>query len=143
MPGESSHEPTTKNVAGRSRSRKASRTPSVTPGVGPLSKVSVTGVAGVSFAPSAVKADNFDAVFEVKVNTLPSIPVLWNQTAEARWDGVVCNVGKANRGAVKVDPSARFGYLDLNTCTMFSNFRMLDLTTVDPLQLRKELSPSA
>lgn len=90
------------------------------------------GMIGPSFAPSAVKADNFDAVFEVKVNTLPSIPVLWNQTAEARWDGVVCNVGKANRGAVKVDPSARFGYLDLNTCTMFSNFRMLDLTTVDP-----------
>ena len=90
------------------------------------------GMIGPSFAPSAVKTDNFDAVFEVKVNTLPSIPVLWNQTAEARWDGVVCNVGKANRGAVKVDPSARFGHLDLNTCTMFSNFRMLDLTTVDP-----------
>ena len=58
--------------------------------------------------------------------------MLWNQTADARWDGVVCNVGKANRGAVKVEPTARFGYLDLDTCTMFSNFRMLDLTTVDP-----------
>lgn len=90
------------------------------------------GMIGPSFTPAAVKADNFDAVFEVTVNTLPSIPVLWNQTADSRWDGVVCNVGKANRGAVKVDPAARFGYLDLNTCTMFSNFRMLDLTTVDP-----------
>ena len=90
------------------------------------------GMIGPSFAPSAVKADNFDTVFEVKVNTLPSIPVLWNQTADARWDGVVCNVGKANKGAVKVEPTARFGYLDLDTCTMFSNFHMLDLTTVDP-----------
>ncbi|RYG32643.1 MAG: hypothetical protein EON93_10880 [Burkholderiales bacterium] len=90
------------------------------------------GMIGPSFAPSSVKADNFDAVFDVKVNTLPSIPVLWNQTADARWDGVVCNVGKENRGAVKVEPTARFGYLDLNTCTMFSNFHMLDLTTVDP-----------
>jgi|JI9StandDraft_1071089.scaffolds.fasta_scaffold195300_2 hypothetical protein len=90
------------------------------------------GMIGPSFAPSSVKADNFDVVFEIKVNTLPSIPVLWNQTADARWDGVVCNVGKANRGAVKVEPTARFGYLDLDTCTMFSNFRMLDLTTVDP-----------
>ena len=84
------------------------------------------GMIGPSFAPSSVKADNFDVVFEIKVNTLPSIPVLWNQTADARWDGVVCNVGKANRGAVKVEPTARFGYLDLDTCTMFSNFRMLD-----------------
>lgn len=90
------------------------------------------GMIGPSFAPSAVKADNFDAVFEVKVNTLPSIPVLWNQTPDARWDGVICNVGKANKGAVKVEPTARFGYLDLDTCTMFSNFHMLDLTTVDP-----------
>lgn len=89
------------------------------------------GMIGPSFAPSSIKADNFDAVFDVKVNTLPSIPVLWNQTAESRWDGVICNVGKANRGAVKVEPTARFGYLDLNTCTMFSNFHMLDLTTVD------------
>ena len=90
------------------------------------------GMIGPSFAPSSVQAGNFDVIFEVKVNTLPSIPVLWNQTAEARWDGVVCNVGKANQGAVKVDPKARFGYLDLNTCTIFSNFHMLDLTTVDP-----------
>lgn len=90
------------------------------------------GMIGPSFAPSAVKADNFDAVFEVKVNTLPSIPVLWNQTPDARWDGVVCNVGKANKGAVKVEPTARFGYLDLDTCTMFSNFHIMDLTTVDP-----------
>ena len=96
------------------------------------SQAQTLGMIGPSFAPSSVKTDNFDAVFEVKVNTLPSIPVLWNQTAEARWYGVVCNVGKANRGAVKVDPSAHFGYLDINTCTMFSNFRMLDLTTVDP-----------
>ena len=90
------------------------------------------GMIGPSFAPSSVKADNFDVVFEIKVNTLPSIPVLWNQTTESRWDGVVCNVGKANKGAVKVEPTARFGYLDLDTCTIFSNFHMLDLTTVDP-----------
>lgn len=89
------------------------------------------GMIGPGFAPSSVRAENFDAVFEVKVNTLPSIPVLWNQTADARWDAVICNVGKANKGAVKADPSARFGYLDPNVCTMFSNFHMLDLTTVD------------
>lgn len=89
------------------------------------------GMIGPSFAPASVRAENFDTVFEVKVNTLPSIPVLWNQTGDARWDAVICNTGKANRGAVKVDPAARFGYLDPNVCTMFSNFHMLDLTTVD------------
>lgn len=90
------------------------------------------GMIGPSFAPTSVRAENFDAVFEVKVNTMPSIPVLWNQTADARWDAVICNTAKENRGAVKADPAARFGYLAPNGCTMFSNFHMLDLTTVDP-----------
>ena len=34
------------------------------------------GMIGPRFTPAAVKADNFDAVFDVTVNTLPSIPVL-------------------------------------------------------------------
>ena len=29
------------------------------------------GLIGPSFAPSSVKADNFDVVYEIKVNTLP------------------------------------------------------------------------
>jgi hypothetical protein len=89
------------------------------------------GMIGPSFKPTSVRAENFDVVFELEVNALPSIPVLWNQPLEARWDGVICNVGKANQGAVKADPTARYGYLDVNACTMFANFHTLDLTTVE------------
>jgi hypothetical protein len=89
------------------------------------------GMIGPTLSPADVTAARFDVVFEVKVTAMPSLPVLVNQTAEARWDGVICNVSKANRGAVKVEPTARFGYLDPNVCTMFSSFRTLDLTTVE------------
>lgn len=89
------------------------------------------GMIGPTLSPADVTAARFDAVFEVKVSAMPSLPVLVNQTADARWDGVICNVDKANRGAVKVEPTARFGYLDPNVCTMFVSFQMLDLTTVE------------
>ena len=32
---------------------------------------------------------------------------------------------------MKAEPTARWGYLDPNGCTMFANIHMLDLTTVD------------
>ena len=89
------------------------------------------GMIGPSFAPSAVREQNFDAVFEVKVTTMPSTPVLWNQTPDARWDAVVCNASKAGRGAVKAEPTARWGYLDPGVCTMFSSVKDLELATVD------------
>jgi len=89
------------------------------------------GMIGPAFSPSAVREQNFDTVFEVKVTTMPSTPVLMNQPPEARWDAVVCNTGKAGRGAVKVEQTARWGYLDPGMCTMFSSFRDLELATVD------------
>jgi len=92
------------------------------------------GAIGPSFAPASIKPDNFDTVFDVKVTTTPAVVVLRNQTAEARWDAVVCNpqVAKVTaRGAVRVDPTARWGYLDPGPCTMFTNFRNLDLATVE------------
>lgn len=89
------------------------------------------GMIGPTLSPADVTAARFDAVFEVKVTAMPSLPVLVNQTPDARWDGVICNVSKANRGAVKVEPTARFGYLDPNVCTMFANFHSLDLTTIE------------
>ncbi len=89
------------------------------------------GMIGPTLSPNDVSAARFDAVFEVKVTALPSLPILVNQTPDARWDGVICNVSKASRGAVKVEPTARYGYLDPNVCTMFANFRKLDLTTIE------------
>lgn len=88
---------------------------------------------GPSFSAGSVRADNFDVVFDMKVtlNPTPTIPLLWNQVAEARWDVVVCNADKANKGAVKAEPTARWGYLDPGMCTMFANTPKLDLSTVD------------
>ncbi|MEQ1781625.1 MAG: hypothetical protein ABMA14_09710 [Hyphomonadaceae bacterium] len=89
---------------------------------------------GPSFSAAAVRADNFDVVFDMKVtlNPTPTIPLLWNQAADARWDVVVCNADKTNKGAVKAEASARWGYLDPGVCTMFANTPKLDLSTVDP-----------
>ncbi len=88
---------------------------------------------GPSFGAGSVRADNFDVVFDMKVtlNPTPTIPLLWNQAADARWDVVVCNADKANKGAVKAEPSARWGYLDPGVCTMFANTPKLDLSTVE------------
>lgn len=88
---------------------------------------------GPSFDPKAVRTENFDVVYETKVTTrpMPTLAQLWNQTPDARWDAVICNVDKANKGAVKAEPTARWGYLDPNVCTMFANISKLDLTTVD------------
>lgn len=88
---------------------------------------------GPSFDPKSVRAENFDVVYETKVTTMPmpTLVQLWNQVPDARWDAVVCNVDKASKGAVKAEPTARWGYLDPNGCTMFANIKALDLTTVD------------
>ena len=88
---------------------------------------------GPSFEPKAVRPERFDVVYETKVTTMPmpTLAQLWNQTPDARWDAVVCNVDKANKGAVKAEPTARWGYLDPNVCTMFADIAKLDLTTVD------------
>lgn len=89
------------------------------------------GMIGPAFPPSSVREQSFDAVFEVKVTAMPSTPILWNQTPDARWDAVVCNAGKTGRGAVKVEATARWGYLDPGVCTMFSSIADLDLATVE------------
>lgn len=88
---------------------------------------------GPSFASTSVRAENFDVVFDTRVtmNPMPTLPLLWNQVADARWDAVVCNTDKAEQGAVKAEPAARWGYLDPGVCTMFANIQKLDLSTVD------------
>ncbi len=88
---------------------------------------------GPVFEPKAVRAENFDVVFETKVSTMPmpTLPLLLGQTPDARWDAVVCNADKASTGAVKAEPSARWGHLAPGACTMFANTRMLDLSTVE------------
>lgn len=88
---------------------------------------------GPSFPIGAVRAENFDVVFDTKVtlDPMPTLPLLWNQVADARWDAVVCNTEKVSQGAVKAEPSARWGYLNPGMCTMFANIQKLDLATVD------------
>ncbi len=88
---------------------------------------------GPSFAIGAVQENRFDVVFEVKVtlDPMPTLPLLWNQVADARWDIVICNTEKAAQGAVKAEPTARWGYLNPGMCTMFANTQKLDLSTVD------------
>ena len=88
---------------------------------------------GPSFAMGSVRAENFDVVFDTKVtlDPMPTLPLLLNQVAEARWDAVVCNADKSNQGAVKAEPTARWGYLNPGVCTMFANIQKLDLSTVD------------
>ncbi|MDP3492926.1 MAG: hypothetical protein Q8R82_07415 [Hyphomonadaceae bacterium] len=84
---------------------------------------------GPSFKESAVSADRFDAVFNVPVTTFPAVALLLGQTADARFDAVVCNVSGEVPGWVKADPAARWGVLDPGQCTMFANFADLQLTT--------------
>ena len=88
---------------------------------------------GPSFPKASVQEARFDVVFDVKVtlDPMPTLPVLWNQVADARWDVVVCNIDKAAQGAVKAEPTARWGYLNPGMCTMFANTHTLDLATVD------------
>ena len=78
-----------------------------------------------------VRADRFDVIFDAKVSDMPSTPVLWNQSPDARWDAVVCNITNGATGAVKAEENARWGYLDTNVCTMFANIAKLEISTVD------------
>jgi hypothetical protein len=88
------------------------------------------GLIGPSFPSSAMKPDNYDAVFDVKVAAGPGIRLLRNQTAEARYDAAVCNSQGAGRGGAQVDPK-NWSYLDPNACTMFANISQLDLMALD------------
>jgi hypothetical protein len=84
---------------------------------------------GPSFLASSVQAGNFDAAFDVTV-AMPGMPVLRNQTAEARFDAVVCNAqGKAKGGAQA--SGSGLSTLEPGVCTMFSNFGQLELTTME------------
>ncbi len=89
------------------------------------------GMIGPSMPLKDIRAERFDVVFEAPVTDMPSTPVLWNQTPEARWDAVVCNITAGAMGAVKAEETARWGYLDTNVCTMFANVAKLDISTVD------------
>lgn len=89
------------------------------------------GMIGPSLSMKDVRAERFDVVFEAPVSDMPSTPVLLNQTPDARWDVVVCNITAGATGAVKVEEGARWGYLDTNVCTMFANVAKLDISTVD------------
>lgn len=84
---------------------------------------------GPSFTEKAVNAANFDAVFEVKVTVVPSIPLLRNQPPEARFDAVICNSSPSGAGWVKAKAGAAWSVLEPGVCTMFSNFSQLDFTT--------------
>jgi hypothetical protein len=86
---------------------------------------------GPSFAPSAVQRDKFDAVFSVKV-AMAGVPVLRNQTADARYDAVVCNSGKLKGGARAEVTHDWWSMLDPGFCTMFANIRQLELTPMEP-----------
>lgn len=89
------------------------------------------GFIGPKLTVAEVQADRFDVVFSEEVSSLPTTPVLWNQSPEARWDAVVCNVTAGVTGAVKATPTARWGHLETNTCTMFANIAQLDLSAVE------------
>lgn len=84
---------------------------------------------GPSFAEAAVNADKFDAVFNVRVTTVPAVPLLRGQPSGARFDAVVCNVDREAPGWIKADSAERWGVLEPSQCTMFSNFADLNLTT--------------
>ena len=84
---------------------------------------------GPVFSEKSVNAALFDAAFEVKVTVTPSVPLLWSQTGDARFDAIVCNDAKAGAGWVKVNPNAPWGVLQPGDCTMFGNFSQLSLTT--------------
>jgi len=85
---------------------------------------------GPSFPVSAVQAANYDAAFNVKV-AMPGVQLLRNQTAEARYDAIVCNgPGNNARGGAQVGASG-LSVLEPDACTMFSNFSQLELTTME------------
>jgi hypothetical protein len=86
---------------------------------------------GPGFAEKSVRADAFDAVFEVKVTLVPAVPLLLGQTPDARFDAVVCNADNSGEGWVRVDPKARWGVLKAGTCTMFAGFRELNFAPID------------
>lgn len=89
------------------------------------------GMIGPRLVIGDVRAERFDVVFDAKVSDMPSTPVLWNQSPDARWDVVVCNITNGATGAVKAEENARWGFLDANACTMFANIARLDISTVD------------
>jgi hypothetical protein len=90
------------------------------------------GLIGPSFPPSAMKPDNYDAVFDVKVAAGPGVRLLRNQTVEARYDAAVCNSQGASRGGAQVDHRTKnWSYLEPNACTMFANISQLDLMALD------------
>lgn len=84
-----------------------------------------------SFASSAIRKENFDAVFSVKV-AMAGVPVFRNQTADARYDAIVCNAGKTRGGARAELKHAWWSMLDPGVCTMFANVGQLELTPMEP-----------
>lgn len=86
---------------------------------------------GPSFAPSAIQRDKFDAVFAVKV-AMAGVPVFRNQTADARYDAIVCNSGKTRGGARAELSHDWWSMLDPGLCTMFANVGQLELTPMEP-----------
>ncbi|MDP3738956.1 MAG: hypothetical protein Q8R02_16300 [Hyphomonadaceae bacterium] len=86
---------------------------------------------GPTFTEKAVNADEFDAVFNVKVTMAPTTELLLGQTPDARFDAVVCNIDATGEGWVKVNPTARTGVLKAGECTMFANFGRMSLTPID------------
>jgi hypothetical protein len=89
------------------------------------------GVIGPKLKPGDVRAERFDVVFTETVSSLPTTPVFWNQSPDARWDVVVCNTTAGVTGAVKAEPTARWGHLEADICTMFANVAKLDLSAVE------------
>ena len=89
---------------------------------------------GPNLKAQEVHAENFDAVFNVRVTMNPATDLLLGQTAQARFDAAVCNVDAARDGWVKVSPTpegTRTGVLKAGECTMFANFQKMSLTPVD------------
>lgn len=89
------------------------------------------GVIGPTLKLADVRAERFDVVFSETITSLPTTPVLWNQTPDARWDAVVCNVTVGVTGAVKAADGVRWGHLPTDTCTMFANIAKLELSAVE------------
>lgn len=89
---------------------------------------------GPNFREQAVNPGSFDAVFSIKATMAPTTDVLLGQTAQARFDAVVCNIDVAGEGWVRVEPTpkdSRTGVLKAGECTMFANFQRMALTPVD------------
>jgi hypothetical protein len=56
---------------------------------------------------------------------------VWNPSPDPRWDMVACNITAGATGAVEVEASTRWGYLDTSVCTLFANIAKLDISAVD------------